>query len=81
MIETHDGIELELKTKPLPSLELGGILSIGDWRWDNDVTAEIIDEETNQVLEELNIYSAGLLVGDAPQTQLGLSTKLISLKI
>ena len=76
LIETHDGIELELKTKPLPSLELGGILSIGDWRWDNDVTAEIIDEETNQVLEELNIYSAGLLVGDAPQTQLGLSTKI-----
>ena len=76
LIETHDGIELEFRTKPLPSLEIGGLVSIGDWRWDNDVEADILDEETNQVIDSLFIYSAGLKVGDAPQTQFGIQARM-----
>lgn len=33
---THQGIELELTAKPVNWLELSGMLSIGDWKWDND---------------------------------------------
>ncbi|PCJ80342.1 MAG: hypothetical protein COA49_08895 [Bacteroidetes bacterium] len=76
LIETHDGIELEFRTKPLPSLEIGGLISIGDWRWDNDVEADILDEETNQIIDSLYIYSAGLKVGDAPQTQFGIQARM-----
>ena len=76
LIETHDGFEIECKAKPLPLLELGGILSIGDWRWDNNVEAEILNEQTGETQDSLYIYSAGLLVGDAPQTQLGVSARI-----
>lgn len=76
LIETHDGIEVELKAKPFKILELGGIMSLGDWRWDNNVFADILDEDTGQPIDQLYIYSEGLLVGDAPQTQFGLSARL-----
>jgi outer membrane receptor protein involved in Fe transport len=72
LIQTHEGIELELKTRPFPNLEIGGMASFGDWRWDNDVNAEITAEEGGEVLETLYIYSAGLKVSDAPQSQVGL---------
>jgi outer membrane receptor protein involved in Fe transport len=76
LIETHEGIEFEFRTKPLPSLEIGGLVSIGDWRWDNDVDAEILDENTNEVIDSMHIYSAGLKVSDAPQTQFGLQARM-----
>ena len=72
LVQTHEGIEFELKTRPLPKLEIGGMASFGDWRWDNDVNAEITAEEGGEVLETLYIYSAGLKVSDAPQSQVGL---------
>lgn len=74
LIQTHEGIEVEWKTRPTPWMELGGMASFGDWRWDNDVNAEITAEEGGQVLETLYIYSAGLKVSDAPQSQLGFMT-------
>ena len=76
LIETHDGVEIECKTKPLPSLELGAIVSVGNWRWDNNVEGAIVDEDTGLAEDTLYIYSAGLMVSDAPQTQFGVSTKL-----
>ena len=76
LVETHDGIELEFRAKPLPSLEIGGLVSIGDWRWDNDVEAEILDENTNEIIDSMHIYSAGLKVSDAPQTQFGLQARM-----
>jgi len=48
--------------------------SFGNWRWENDVNAEIISEEGGEVLESLYIYSAGLKVSDAPQQQIGFLT-------
>lgn len=71
LVQTHEGIEFELKTRPHPMVEIGGMASFGDWRWDNDVNAEITAEEGGEVLETLYIYSAGLKVSDAPQSQVG----------
>lgn len=71
LVQTHEGIEFELKTRPHPKVEIGGMASFGDWRWDNDVNAEITAEEGGEVLETLYIYSAGLKVSDAPQSQVG----------
>ena len=67
----HMGIELEAATSPFRNLKTGLILSLGNWKWTNDVTASIYDD--NQVLvDSLKVYAKGLYVGDAPQTQLGL---------
>ena len=32
----HLGVEVELTTRPFRWVEISGMLSIGDWRWDSD---------------------------------------------
>ena len=70
LIQTHEGVEIEWRTRPTSWAEIGGMASFGNWR-DNDVNAEITAEEGGEVLETLYIYSAGLKVSDAPQSQVG----------
>lgn len=71
LVQTHEGLEIEWRARPFAALELGGMASFGNWRWDNDVSAEIVNEEGGGVLETLDIYSSGLKVSDAPQSQIG----------
>ena len=67
----HKGIELEASVKVSDEIVFGGIASIGDWRWNNDVQAELYDD--NQVLIDFTeVYAKDLKVGDAPQVQAGL---------
>jgi len=68
----HKGIELESSILLLKNLSIAASFSLGDWKWKNDVTASIYDD--NHVLvDSTRIYTKGLYVGDAPQTQIGLS--------
>jgi len=70
----HRGIEAEISYTPIHNLTLNATISLGDWIWQNDVTASIYND--NQVLvDSMMIYTKGLYVGDAPQTQLGLSAE------
>lgn len=70
----HKGIEAEVNYKILQNLTLAATVSFGDWKWQNDVTASIYND--NQVLvDSMMVYTKGLYVGDAPQTQLGLSAE------
>lgn len=71
----HKGIELEIRQQIANVLEIGGILSIGEWKWKNDVTALLLSNE-NVVVDTVNVYANGLYVGDAPQTQAGLFASL-----
>lgn len=67
----HMGIELEAYTEPARNLKSGLSISVGDWKWTNNVSASIYDD--NHVLvDNMKVYAKGLYVGDAPQTQLGL---------
>jgi iron complex outermembrane receptor protein len=68
---THMGIEIEAMAHITDVFDIGILASIGDWEWTNDVQGIITDDDT-QVQDTLNIYTKGLKVGDAPQTQLGL---------
>ncbi|NVO18733.1 MAG: TonB-dependent receptor plug domain-containing protein [Bacteroidetes bacterium] len=68
----HKGLEIELNALLLKDLSLTATGSFGDWKWQNDVMASIYDD--NQVLiDSTKIYTKGLFVGGAPQTQLGFS--------
>ena len=68
----HQGIEAEISYKAMQNLTLGATVSLGKWKWLNDVTASIYND--NQVLvDSTNVYTKSLYVGDAPQTQLGFS--------
>jgi hypothetical protein len=67
----HIGLELEAATEPVRNLRMGMTMSLGNWKWKNNVSASIYDD--NHVLvEDMKVYAKGLYVGDAPQTQLGL---------
>lgn len=67
----HYGLELETWHNITRWLRLGAFASIGNWKWKNDVSAVIYDEYSGLELKKINVYSNGLPVGDAPQTQVG----------
>lgn len=67
----HYGAELEAFHNFTRWLRLSAFASIGDWRWKNDVQATIYDDYTGMPVSQVNVYSNGLPVGDAPQTQVG----------
>ncbi len=67
---THMGIEVEAMAHVTDVFDIGLLAAIGDWEWTNDVQAIITDDQTFQQ-DTANVYSEGLKVGGAPQTQLG----------
>jgi outer membrane cobalamin receptor len=75
----HQGVELDFTYRPSDKLTLTGMLSVGDWQWDNDLeNVQIFDEEQN-LINTVNLYIAGLKVADAAQTTaaLGLDYELM----
>lgn len=68
----HKGIELEILSKPFKTLELRGMASIGDWTYNTNGFAVILDDNQH-ILDTTIVYTNGLKVGDAPQTTFGLS--------
>lgn len=68
----HKGIEIEFNTRPLKQLEVGGIISLGDWRWKGDINATVYSEIDPSISSTVTSYVDGVHVGDAPQSQYGL---------
>ncbi|MBU2651590.1 MAG: TonB-dependent receptor [Bacteroidetes bacterium] len=76
----HFGVEIELSQGFGKYISLGGLLSLGNWQWKNNVSAEVYDN--NNVLQDtVQIYADGLYVGDAPQVQTGITGKVQFLKM
>ncbi len=73
----HQGIELDFQAEVVPNvLSLNGFASINDWTWRNNVQTTIFDEANNQPVDTINVYAAGLKVGDAAQTTFGIGATL-----
>ncbi|SHI42385.1 TonB-dependent receptor [Algibacter luteus] len=73
----HQGIELDFIFRASDKLDITGMASLGDWRWDSNVTdVDILDEDQN-VVETVDLYIKDLHVADAAQTTaaLGLNYK------
>ncbi len=80
VVAIHKGVELELVSKPYKNLELTAMVSIGDWKWIDDVevfaqdkNGNLVDEDKNIVTNPDDAYKVDLLiggvhVGDAAQT-------------
>jgi len=68
---THNGIELEFNTKPFKNFDFGGIVSLGDWKWNGDVQATVFSEIDPTQSTTVKSYVDGVHVGDAPQSQFG----------
>jgi iron complex outermembrane receptor protein len=68
----HQGIEIDATYRVTDALKLTGMVSLGDWTWQNDVeNVEIRDEEQN-VIETVDILIEGLKVGNNAQTTMAL---------
>ena len=63
---THMGIEFTTNYRPFDKLDLKGMVSIGDWRWNADVNANIILEDNS--VETITIDLQDVHVGNSAQT-------------
>ncbi|HHG83156.1 MAG TPA: TonB-dependent receptor, partial [Bacteroidetes bacterium] len=66
----HQGIEIEVFANPVNRLKLSAMASLGDWQWENNVSA-VISDDNNNVIDTVEVFAKGLKVGDAAQTTFG----------
>lgn len=71
----HLGGELEFMWKIIPSLELQGLVSMGDWRWTSIVKDVVLFDNNNKALDTIDFDARGVHVDDAAQTQYGASLR------
>lgn len=71
LVSLHKGIEADAVYNVIPSLELNGYVSLGDWAWGNSPTTTLVDSEGN-LLRDVTLNIKGLQVGTAAQTTMGL---------
>lgn len=64
----HQGVEVDLSYRPLDNLTFTGMASLGDWRWENDVTDVQIFDEEQRLVRTINLFIADLKVGGSAQT-------------
>ncbi|MBB6612885.1 TonB-dependent receptor [Pontibacter sp. Tf4] len=77
----HQGIEIDFNYRPIKTVSLKGMISIGDWTWMNDLGETIVyDENQKQVDKVSAVYMSDKKVGDSPQTTaaLGLDVNVTS---
>ena len=55
----HKGIELDVKITPLSWLELTGMFSLGDWKWDSNATGYAYDAHGNALTSEGTTTTVG----------------------
>lgn len=88
----HQGVELDLISRPVGKFEMTGMLSIGDWRWASNATGYLYDREgqpvdlQGNVVEmmspqhaKMTVNMKGIRVGNSAQTTaaLGASYELL----
>ncbi|WP_228853624.1 TonB-dependent receptor [Aegicerativicinus sediminis] len=64
--QLHQGIELDLNYRPLSNLRIDGMLSIGNWRYTDDVEASVFDDNQS-LIGTSTLYLKDVKVGDAAQ--------------
>ncbi len=64
----HQGVEAEFYYNPTSRLKMRGSVSLGNWRWQNDlIDVPVFDENQNQI-GTVDLYIKDVKVGDAAQT-------------
>jgi len=65
----HQGVEFDFNYRPSGKLSIIGMLSLGDWKWNNNVeNVQVYDEAQNPIGNPYNLFIEGLKVSDAAQT-------------
>ncbi len=77
----HKGLEMDFAYKILHNLSLEGLISLGDWTWTSADTVRFLDDNNNPITDDFgneiiaSFDADGVHVGDAAQTQYGLSIR------
>jgi len=77
----HKGIEMDFAYKFTHNLSIEGLLSLGDWKWTSSDTVRFLDDNNNPITDDFgneiiaSFDAEGVHVGDAAQTQYGLSVR------
>jgi hypothetical protein len=66
--QQHIGVEFEGRWKPLRNLEFGGMFSLSENKFQDDVSARLYPEEDPSQVVEINSYVKDLYVSDFPMT-------------
>lgn len=74
--EIHQGVELDFVVKAINKLRINGMLSVGDWYYNKDVTASFVDDETREVIKAGQLLIKDVKVGDAAQLTASLGADL-----
>lgn len=76
MAQTHTGVEIEAAYQPIDKLRFDAMLSLGNWKYTDDVTGRYRDYSNDNPDVEQTYYVKDLKVGDAPQTQFAFTTSV-----
>jgi iron complex outermembrane recepter protein len=67
--QLHRGIELEMSSRPINTLELTAMVSVGDWKYKNDVNSVSYANDGSEIPGSKTVlYLKDVKVGDAAQT-------------
>lgn len=76
----HKGIETDFVYKILPNLQIQGLMSLGDWRWTKKVEDVRVYDDNDVFVKYITFDPTGVHIGDAAQTQYGLSLRYEPIK-
>ncbi len=71
----NTGFEAEISAKVTDFVSLGGMLSLGDFKWTNNVEAKLLNDN-NVVVDTVNVYVKGIYTGGTAQQQYGIFGEL-----
>jgi outer membrane receptor protein involved in Fe transport len=67
----HKGVEMNVEYRPSEKFGAGAFVSIGDYKWKNDVTATLLSND-NVVVDTVYVYAKDILEGGPAQQQYSL---------
>lgn len=70
--QVHSGLEVELFANPIDRLDLQGFFSIGDWKYDGNVTTSDYNDNGDLLSEGNTKYIDGVEIGNVAQLTAGL---------
>lgn len=67
----HQGVEVDFRYKATDDLTLTGMVSLGNWQWKSNVSADIRNQ-AGDIVDTVEVFADGIKVGDAAQTTFAL---------
>ena len=76
----HQGVEVDFVYKTPWFIDIEGLFSWGDWRWQGGARAYYYIESQSAPIDSVDFDASGVFVGDAAQLQVGGSLKIKPVK-